>query len=194
MRKHPYLFFLFVVAICGQSLAQNPAGVALYFRTESEVYLLLADHATRPRGWATYGGGRNEGETTADTAARETEEETRGYFSRIELLEKINSQEPVMDNGFALYFAEVDFVPAQRVSNHEPPSDGPAYLERGPYAWIPYSVVEKQIKIAKDGVYPLDSRYLPTDRKTDWMWPLWIGTMRIAIENDVLPWIQSTDD
>ena len=81
--------------------------MVLFFKSGGEVFLLLADHREGDRGWAGYGGGPYDGESAAETAARETEEETRGYFLRDDLLAMIKDQEPVMDNGFALFFAEV---------------------------------------------------------------------------------------
>ena len=194
MKKHAFLFLLFILSVCPHASAQNPAGIALYFESGDTMYLLLADHVKRPRGWAAYGGGNYPDESTAETAARETEEETRGFFTRADLLKRIEGQTPVMDEGFALFFAEVEFVPAQRVTNNKTVSDDPAFLERGPFAWIPFSEVENYIQadIDNEQKYGIDTHYLPLDRKTEWMWPIWLGTMRIAWQNKMLPWQRST--
>lgn len=194
MKKYVSLFLLFLFSVCAPTSAQNPAGIALYFESGNEIYLLLADHGKRPRGWATYGGGTHQGETTAETAARETEEETRGYFARAHMLRRIEGQTPVMDGGFALFFAEVEFVPAQRVTNHQPVSEDPAFFERGPFAWIPFSEIKSHIRAPVDNnqKYSIDTRFLPPDRKTDWMWPVWLGTMRIALKTNALPWATAT--
>ena len=128
-----FVVCLIVVGSCFGVQAERPAGMVLYFKSGDEVFLLLADHREKDRGWAGYGGGPDEGESQAETAAREAEEETRGYFLRDDLLDMIKGQESVIDNGFALYFAEVPFVPAQLVTNNPLPSDDESYVERGPY-------------------------------------------------------------
>ena len=164
--------------------------MVLYFRSGDEVFLLLADHRGKDRGWAGYGGGSYDGESTAETAARETEEETRGYFLRDYLLAMIKDQEPVIDNGFALFFAEVPFVPAQLVTNNPLPDDNESYVERGPYAWIPYSVLEPYLKdpVEPEGEYPIEERLLPGGRSNSWYWPVWLGSVRRAVETNSVPW------
>lgn len=55
-----------------------PAGVGWVAETPRGVYLLLVDQASlSKRGWVLFGGGYEQGESPAETAARETEEETR---------------------------------------------------------------------------------------------------------------------
>ena len=100
----------------------------------------------------------------AETAARESAEETRGYFKRGDLLPKIKKSQPVTDDyGFVFYFVEVDFAPVQRIANHVPPDDRPDYTERRPYAWIPYSSVEPYLlqPVKKEKRYVVDKLYLP---------------------------------
>ena len=121
--------------------AEAPAGMVLYFKSGGEVYLLLAEHAGSQRGWAAFGGGDREGETMPQTAAHKTFEETRSYFSRTELEAKIKGQKPLMDGSYATYFAEVDFVPAQRIMNNPVPKEDDAFGERSTFAWIPYSSI-----------------------------------------------------
>ena len=70
----------------GANAEPPPAGMVLYFQSQGEVYLLLAEHAGSKRGWAGFGGGAREGETLAQTAAHKGAEETRGYFKRADLL------------------------------------------------------------------------------------------------------------
>ncbi len=184
--------FVLLLAICGPALAQNPAGALLYFESGDEVYLLLAEDHKKIRGWAGFGGGAKEGESLAETAARETEEETRGYFARADLMKKIAEQEALMDNRFALFFAEIDFVPAQLLSNLQPPAVDAAYAESGPYAWIPFSQVEGYLQSDVNGEmkYPVDKKFLPPGCKTDWFWPVWLHTVRKAVEKKALPWKQ----
>ena len=195
MKKAKVLSLIITIFVCAVAKAKDPAGIVLYFRAKDDVYLLLADHAgesARTRGWAAFGGGANEGESAAETAARETEEETRGYFSQKELLKKIESQEPVYDGRFALFFAEVDFVPALRVANNDVDSEDRAYVERGSYAWVPYSQIEGYLKNEIDltRTHSIDAGYLPERRYTDWFWPVWLRNLRIAVESSALPWEQ----
>ncbi len=94
------------------------------------------------------------------------------------------------DNGFAMFFAEVDFVPAPRVANNEPPP-GDNYLERETYAWIPYSAIEGylQEEIDHERKYPIDRRYLSGGSRTHWFWTVWLGNMRKAAQSDAIPWV-----
>ena len=191
LRKLFVVCALVVVGLGAGCPAERPAGMVLYFKSGDEVFLLLADHRASDRGWAAYGGGSREGESTAETAARETEEETRGYFRRDDLLTMIEGQKPVIDrNGFALYFAEIPFVPADLVTNNPLPSYDWSYTERGPYAWIPYSELDKYLKgpIDYEKRYPIEETLLPSGQNTAWFWPIWLGNVRRAIEIDAIPW------
>ncbi len=185
-----FVVCLIVVGSCFGVQAERPAGMVLYFKSGDEVFLLLADHREKDRGWAGYGGGPDEGESQAETAARETEEETRGYFLRDDLLDMIKGQESVIDNGFALYFAEVPFVPAQLVTNNPLPSDDESYVERGPYAWIPYSELQPYLNgpVNPEERFPIEERLLPGERYTSWYWPVWLGSVRRAVETNSIPW------
>lgn len=191
MLRNLFVIYALVVGLCTGCQAERPAGMVLYFKSGDDVFLLLADHRASDRGWAAYGGGSHEGESTAETAARETEEETRGYFLRDDLLAMIQGQQPVIDrNGFALYFAEIPFVPAQLVTNNPLPSADKSYTERGPYAWIPYSELDKYLKgpVNYEERHPIAGTLLPNGQNTAWFWPIWLGNVRRAIETDSIPW------
>lgn len=163
----------------------TPAGILLYARTKQGILLLLADHRDSDRGWAGFGGSHEENETPAETAARETEEETRGYFSRGNLLKQLKGQEPVYDNGFAAYFLEIDFVPASKIRKKKLTTSNEAFLERGPHAWIPLNEALKYLEKAPP--YPIDSKLLPKDRKTSYFWPTWLNNLRAATKAGRLP-------
>ncbi len=192
MIKSTILTLTFILALCPVVHAEQPAGILLYFKAGTEVYLLLADHqGARDRGWGGFGGGPHEGESPAETAARETAEETRGFFLSADLLKQIEAQTPVIDtNGFALFFAEIPFVPAQRVTNHQPNSSDRSYFERGVFAWIPFSEVKKHLVNDMDGVqkYLMDKHFLPAGSNADWFWDVWIGNMKMALDTHALPW------
>ena len=187
----PLVICLVLVGSCFGVEAERPAGMVLFFKSGEEVFLLLADHREKDRGWAGYGGGPYDGESPAETAARETEEETRGYFLRDDLLAMIKDQEPVIDDGgFALFFAEVPFVPAQLVTNNPLPNGNESYVERGPYAWIPYSELEPCLKspVEPEERPPIEKRFLPRERHTSWYWPVWLSSVRRAVETNSIPW------
>ena len=179
-----------LLLLCGQIAAEVPAGLVVYFQSGGEIYLLLAEHAGSHRGWAGFGGGPREGETTAQTAAHKGEEESRGYFRQADLLAALEGQAPVMDGEFASYFAEVAFVPAPAVMNHPVPEQNDAYLERSTFAWIPYSAIAEYVAedIDRKKKYPIDAAYLPAGSETGWFWPIWLGNMRRAVVTDALPW------
>ncbi len=191
MKKYPLLTLACILLWTGHANAQNPAGIILYFKSGNDIYLLLAEDTKKTRGWSAFGGGAHEGETPAETAARETSEETNGYFSRTDLLKKIENQNPVTDGkGFVQYFVEIDFVPAPRVTNHPPNTTNRSYFERGLYAWIPYSEIEKYVQtdIDRERKYPIDKKFLPLGSQTSWLWPTGLRNIRKAVETNTLPW------
>ena len=106
-------------------------------------------------------------------------------------MKMIQHHEPVIDDStFALFFAEIDFVPAPLVTNHKPETEDRSYTECGPYAWIPFSEIERCIQTKVDGTmkYSVDKKLLPLGSKTDWFWPAWLGSVRKAAEANSLPW------
>jgi len=184
-----------VVSLAASSAyANGPAGIVLYHRDGDSVFLLLADHGQSKRGWGAFGGAANPGEDRRETAARETEEETRGYFSRDWLRRQIAEQTPVQSGGFSMYFVEVPFVPAQRVMNNPTKENDKGMHERGYYAWIPFSqiehVVAKEEPSAEDlKVNPL---YLPRGSNSGPFWDVWVRNMRDAMKQGAFPWDKDT--
>ena len=181
-----------MVMLLANAAMAEPAGMVMYFQSGDEVYLLLAEHAGSERGWGGFGGGARKGETIAETAAHKGSEESRGYFTAADLLHKIKDQAPVMDGDFASYFAEVAFVPAQRVMNHPPPEANDAYLERSTFAWIPYSAVADflQEDIDRKKKHMIAPAFLPAGSKTGYFWPIRLSNMRKAVTSKSLPWQQ----
>lgn len=184
------LIFVGILFVGGQSFAEGPAGTVLYFKAGGEVYLLLAEHRESTRGWAGFGGGEREGETTAETAATKTEEESRGYYKRADILKKVQKLKPIVVGDFATYFVEVPFVPAQRIMNNPVPENNDAYLERSTFAWIPYSSLSEYLTddLVRGQKYMVDPMFLPKGSETQWLWPAWLRSMRAAYAEDVLPW------
>jgi len=165
--------------------AKGPAGTVLYFRDGHQVYLLIADDADNTRGWSAFGGGANKGESEAQTAARETEEETRGFFSKEWLLKQIKDKKPFKSEGYSFFFVEVPFVPAQRIMNNSLKNANKSMHERVHYAWIPESDL-KHVLTSKNN--KIDSKYLPSSPNPKIYWNIWLNGMRDAYKQNACPW------
>ncbi|MFO8163112.1 MAG: NUDIX domain-containing protein [Desulfatiglandales bacterium] len=180
---------VFILTV-SSAFAEGPAGIVLYLVEGQNVFLLLADHSKHTRGWSAFGGGADPGETQQATAARETYEETRGYFSQVWLSQQISKQEPVRSKGYSMYFVEVPFVPAQRVMNNPTEEKNKAMVERRCYAWIPFSEIEAILE--KDNLSTehlrMNPLYLPACSKSDSFWHSWIKNMHGAMKQGAFPW------
>lgn len=168
-----------------------PAGIVLYAETEKGVQLLMADHLPpSKRGWAAFGGAHEGRETPAETAARETEEETHGYFKKKDLLEQIGAQKPFFDGPFAFFFVKVAYVPVEELLKAAIPEGNSSFRERGPYAWIPFDEVAPWLKtpLSQPDQAKLPDQLLPKEAATGWLWAAWLHNMRAASEAGALPW------
>ena len=185
-----YLLSLFILTGFAPAISAQPAGTVLYMESGGEVFLLLADHTdSATRGWGGFGGSHEHGETPVQTAARETAEETRGYFTAEALEGRLEGLTPLIDGSFHLYFLEIDFVPAPSVANNRPPSDTIYFRERGPYAWIPWSEVRQYLASEEPAPpFVIDGRYLPASAERDWFWDVWIRNLRLALRENAIPW------
>jgi 8-oxo-dGTP pyrophosphatase MutT (NUDIX family) len=166
------------------------AGTVLYFTFKGETYLLLADHSLtgqRHRGWAGFGGLCN-GEPVEVTAARETEEETRGIYSRKEIFARLSSSPKIRVDDFTTFFVEVNFVPVTLLNNQKPSNPSASYTERGPYAWIPYSVIRRAFEGRQTGRAHIPGKYLPHAAQTDWLFELFLSSLIAAKNAGILPW------
>lgn len=171
--------------------AKGPAGIQLYFKDKDTTYLLLADDIRRSKGWSNFGGAADSGETSQQTAARETEEETRGYFKREWLLKQIQNEKPYSSHGFTMYFVEVPFVPALRVQQNPIPLKKKFKLtlyERINFAWIPESEILKAITTGDNTVNPL---YLPQPVRSDVYMSQWLKAMKAAYDQKACPWLKT---
>jgi 8-oxo-dGTP pyrophosphatase MutT (NUDIX family) len=184
------LTVLLVILAEGAAAAGGPAGILLYHRDGDNIFVLLANDSKGTRGWGGFGGAAEENETLRETAARETEEETRGYFSRTWLAERIADQKPLSSRGFHMYFVEVPFVPAQRVMNNPVEGRKAAMEETQFYAWIPFSELEPVL--AKDNPSAEDLRmnalYVPRGSEAHSLWRVWVLNMRDAQKQGMFPW------
>lgn len=169
---------------------KGPAGIVLYCRHQGEVHLLLANDRFGKRGWGGFVGGNKEGENSAMTAARETHEETRGYYDQMKLYRKIAEQSPTKLWGCHWYFAEVPHVPAQRIMDHSIPLFRPAFMETQHYAWVPYSEIEPLLtkRSLKAADLKLNPRHLRANTRSDSFWRVWADNMRQLHLKDAFPW------
>jgi 8-oxo-dGTP pyrophosphatase MutT (NUDIX family) len=177
---------LLLVGLATGAAADHPAGIILYAQDARGVSLLLADHQPPSRrGWAAFGGTHEAGESPAETAARETEEETNGFFPRAALLAKIKDTPPLFDGAYAFYFVKVPLTPAAEIARGRSHADDEAYRERGPFAWVPYAEIARQL----DAEAPvIDPRLLPAETRTNRLWPVWMHNLQVAREAHALPW------
>jgi hypothetical protein len=182
---------IFYAISCG-ALAQSAAGTLAYTNVEGEIMLLLADHAIgeeRGRGWGGFGGSRKDGETLVEAAARETEEESRGYYSRSMVQRNIRNQEPVIDGEFALFFLEVPYIDAALIYRQPVAGLPEAYHERGPFAWMPYATIIRSLEQRHSGQrIEIEPNLLPEAAASSWYWDIWLGNIIAALAANALPW------
>ena len=172
------------------AMAGCGAGTVLSFRFKAETYLLMADHrwlSQRDRGWSGFGG-RCDGQPVEVAAARETEEETKGFYRRGEILARLDSSPKIRVGDFTTFFLEVDYVPAIVLNNQESFNHGVDHIERGPYAWIPISVIREAIAKRQSARMYIPGKYLPPDAQTDWLFEPFVISLMAAQKAGILPW------
>ena len=193
MKKYTWVLLIslwLLVLICQNAVAKCGAGTVLYFTFKADTYLLLADHQFRGqqhRGWSGFGG-LCHGEPSDVAAARETEEETKGFYKRGELLTRLVMSPKIRVGSFTTFFVEVDFVPAVVFYHLKPPGNGSGYLERGPYAWVPLSVIRQATESRQSGRALIAGKYLPPDARTNWLFEPFLTSLKAAETAGILPW------
>ena len=190
--KLVFLCIWISIILAPDTFAGCGAGTLLYHKFRYETYLLLADHRfshQRGRGWSGFGG-RCDGEPPASAAARETNEETRGYFSREEISAKLDPQSSICVNDFTTYFIEVDYVPAEVINSSRATHTSSSYCERGPYAWVPISAIWQTIYNEKSGRMYLPAKFLPPEAQTNWLFEPFAASLLAARSAGILPWEQ----
>ena len=183
-----FLLLLFGLLLSGSLWAEGPAGIVLYYQSGEETFLLLGEDREEQRGWSAFGGGANKGESVKETAARETSEETRGYFEKAWLLGELAEKMPVKSKGYNMFFVEVPFVPAVRVARNELANESNGALrEMSRYAWVPVSDLETVLAGKRESI---DERFLPEASKRANYWKIWLKNMRDAYEQLACPWLE----
>ncbi len=156
------------------------AGMIPFTRIGGDVYLLLAGHLHDDRGWATFGGEMQTGETPLEGALREMNEETACRFKREELAAK--SGPALRDGGYVAWVVEVPYRPAQ-VFNRPPSAQCVDADERGPWAWVPLSAVRPLLSASSPRLLP--EEYVPHGERRD-LWDEGVATLRQAVERGLL--------
>lgn len=183
-----FLLTLFCLVSCvGAAPEYEAAGVIAYSRIQGKTYVLLADHRESKRGWGTFGGHREEGETVAEAASREFREETRCVYEQPS--ESALADEPSLgDGGFLCYVVELPFVPAQVFESLPAKSDcqGPSFEERGPWIWIPLGDVVQSLADGNptDG-FQLPDSYVPKGYSTK-LWSTSAAILHKALDEGYL--------
>ena len=192
MRKTLYglLCVWTLILMSPNAMAGCGAGTVLYFRFNGETYLLMADHSwpsQRDRGWSGFGG-RCDGQPVDVAAARETEEETKGFFSQEEIIARLGTSPKIRVGDFTTFFLEIDYVPAIVLNNQESAHFKASFFERGPYAWISISVIREAVAKKQASRMYIPGKYLPPDAQTDWLFEPFVTSLMAAKEAGILPW------
>lgn len=194
MKKYTWCLIvsLWLLILISQSTAAScGAGTVLYATFKGETHLLLADHqliSQRQRGWAGFGG-LCDGQPVDVAAARETEEETKGYYNREEILSRLGGSPNIRIGNFTTFFVKVNYVPAVAFNNQKPPDSGSYYIERGPYTWIPFAVIRQVFENRKAGRAYIPAKYLPSNARSDWLFEPFLTGLMAAGTAGILPWI-----
>ena len=89
---------------------------------------------------------------------------------------------------FITFFVEGDYVPAVVFNNLKPPANASGYLERGPYAWVPFSGIRHAIENRQSGRALIAGKYLPPDASTNGLFEPFLTSLKEAETAGILPW------
>jgi len=173
------------------------AGILIYANIDDTQYLLLADHKQRKylnRGWSDLAGTIEEGESAVEAAIREVSEESNGIYSMENLQQVVDSRVKVENNGFTVFFAMSHFQLATHFSNSVVNLKDGVRAERGPFTWIPWSIVTEAAKEAdklgadcEANPVEISAEYLPDHSQTNWYFCAFLRTIKIVDEQGGLP-------
>ena len=183
---------LTLAAAAPTEVSAGSAGVLVYTEIDGVHYVLLADHKglVKERGWGILAGLIEPGESELDAAIREVVEESNGAFSETVLRNAIDSSNRIVDNDFTMYFADLGFKPATVYTYSVANVDHGVNGERGPFAWIPWSVVSEAAAEAEkvgsacwDQPLMIPPEYLPEPRQSSWFFCAFMGVAILVDRN-----------
>ena len=155
------------------------AGVIPYACIQDGAYVLLAfDPKPNRQAYAAFSGGDKKGESVADTAAREFNEETRCVFDTPDA-SLLSTMTPSVDHGHTTFVAEVPFVSPLKFADN--PCD--ANLERSDWLWVRWSDLHKALSGDESEprvVSSLSHKYIS-------IWDKAASSMRGAMRDGLLP-------
>lgn len=165
------------LVVSASTAALPPAGVIPYACQNGEALVLLAyDNGKDRNGWAAFGGQPNQGETIAETAAREFHEETACVFP-VPTAKDLETLETSAIGTFHTYVYEVPFVDSAKIEASRCGTPG----ERKDWVWFKLT----------DLIEALDNRANVKDRFTpEKTYPLWfVGRVSLqeAVDDGLLP-------
>ena len=159
------------------AFANPPAGVIAYSCVGQEAVVLLAyDNGKNRNGWAPFGGRAEEGETIAQTAAREFREETGCVFAG-PTAEQLDGQPRSRIGPFYTYVSRVNWVDPVMMAASSCGTPG----ERSQWVWVNL----EQLNDALDHGKPVVDRDNPVVQ-----YPLWIAgrvSLQVARADGLLP-------
>jgi len=152
------------------------AGVILYSSSQGVTYVLIADHVDSDRGWGTFGGHREPGESVPQAASRELHEETRCVYN---IPAGVLTEKPSVERGsFLSYVIEVPLISTAAFDSNSVSSEckGGDFDERGPWVWIPLSEIVRSLEEGDaTGNFQLRREFIPEGVTTK----LWDESARI---------------
>ncbi|MEN8139588.1 MAG: NUDIX domain-containing protein [Thermodesulfobacteriota bacterium] len=164
------------------------AGVLIYTVIQDRPYVLLADHRDHDqvhRGWGGLGGTVEAGEAPFAAAVREVSEESNGVFSEADLVAVVERGNKVSEKHFTTFFAQSNFQPASQLTYAASSTGRGVNSERGPFAWLPWSVVlaaagkadKMGYQQCKEHPVAVPPHYLPDNRQTSWFYCAFLQTV-----------------
>ena len=165
------LFALMLSACCGFSFSQEQSleptceagsGVLIYTEQNGDIYLLLADHDNKNRGWASFGGNcADKNNSVRKAAAEELKEETRGYYSIEEAEKLIDAIDPIQNlnsegRDFYTYVVKVSTIDTANLNTRPPLSSDPKDNERDTYHLFKLSDLICRIEKSEDDEVKID--------------------------------------